>query len=67
LREAKLTRERIFGKLASLRAKEQVDGPSDGLAERMANLNRGIATADDRNVEFEAAIGLRHRWQPDAS
>jgi HK97 family phage major capsid protein len=57
LEEARLNRERLFGEIENLRAREQVDGPSDGLAERMANLNRGVEKADNRIQELEAEFG----------
>ena len=55
LRQARTGRERLFAELANLRAIEQVDGQSDGLSERQANLNRLIAEADDRIRLLEAA------------
>ncbi len=43
LDEAQLNRERLFGERENLRARVDVDGPSDGLEERVGNLNRAIA------------------------
>jgi hypothetical protein len=42
LGEARTARDRLFTELENLRAREQVDGSSDGLAERIGNLNRAI-------------------------
>lgn len=60
LADARTQRERLFGELENLRAREQVDGASDGLAERIGNINRGIERADDRIAELEAELGRFH-------
>ena len=59
LREARATRERVFGELQNLHARVQAEG-SDGLNERIGNLNRAVASADDRISELEAAVGRQY-------
>jgi HK97 family phage major capsid protein len=60
LAEQRTQRERLFGELTNLRALGEAEGPSDGLAERTANLHRGIADADDRIAEFEGELGRQY-------
>jgi hypothetical protein len=57
LREARTNRERLFGELENLRAREQVEGPTDGVSERIGNINRAISRADERIQELEAEHG----------
>jgi HK97 family phage major capsid protein len=57
LEEARTNRERLFGERENLLAREQVDGASDGVEERIANLNRALASADDRIQDLEAQYG----------
>jgi HK97 family phage major capsid protein len=59
LAEARTNRERLFGELENLRARAEVDGASEGLQERIGNVNRAVARADDRIGELEAEFG---RW-----
>jgi len=56
LRDAKTNRERIFNELSNLHARAAVEG-NDGLDERIGNLNRAIANADERVAELEATYG----------
>jgi HK97 family phage major capsid protein len=57
LGEARTNRERLFGELENLKARGEVDGPSDGLAERTANINRAVEAADNRIAELEGEYG----------
>jgi HK97 family phage major capsid protein len=57
LREARVARERLFTELENLKARGEVDGASDGLAERTANINRGIEHADNKIAELEGEYG----------
>lgn len=57
LGEARTLRERVFGELENLRERENVDGADEGLQERVANLNRAVAKADDRIAELEGELG----------
>jgi HK97 family phage major capsid protein len=43
-----------------LRAREQAEGPSDGVSERVGNLNRAVAAADDRIGELEGELGREY-------
>ena len=57
LEEARTARERLFSEVENLRARAQVDGESEGLAERMANVNRAVEAADGRIADLEAQFG----------
>ncbi len=57
LREARVARERLFTELENLRARGEVDGQSDGLAERTVNISRSIENADNKIAELEAEYG----------
>ena len=63
LAEARVSRERVFGELSTLRAREQAEGPSDGVSERVANLNRSVAAADDRILELEGSLGRQYELE----
>jgi hypothetical protein len=63
LEEARTNRERLFGELQNLKARAEVDGESDGLAERVSNLNRGIENADSKIAEMESAYGRRSEFR----
>jgi HK97 family phage major capsid protein len=56
LREARTTRERLFGELDNLRARVTAEGGSVD-AEGLATLNRSIEQADGRIAELEADYG----------
>jgi HK97 family phage major capsid protein len=57
LADARTGRERLFGEIENLKARAQVDGESDGIAERLGNLNRGVQAADDRIADLEQQLG----------
>jgi HK97 family phage major capsid protein len=42
--------------LENVRARAQVDESNEGLAERVANLNRAVANADDRIADIESDV-----------
>ena len=44
-------------------ARIEVEGESDGLSERLANLNRGLAAADDRIDGLEQELGRSYDRQ----
>lgn len=56
LEEARTNRERLFGELENLRAREQADGASEGITERIANVNRAVANADQHVAELTIAL-----------
>jgi HK97 family phage major capsid protein len=57
LAEARTNRERLFGEIENLKAGAQVDDTNEGLAERIANVQRGLAAADDRIADLEQELG----------
>ena len=57
LEEQRAARARLFTEVDNLKAREAVDGPSEGLNERLGNLHRGIENADGRIEELQAAYG----------
>jgi HK97 family phage major capsid protein len=57
LRAEKRRREGILTELSNLHARAQADGTTDGLEERIGNLNRGVAAADERIAELERDYG----------
>ena len=61
LREAERRRNELLTELENLRSREAAGGDDadlDGLRERMANVNRGVARADEQIREHERQIGL---------
>src|SRR4051812_44750055 len=57
LEEARTDRERLFAEIENLRARAEADGDTDGIAERLANMNRAVAKADGQIDELEARYG----------
>jgi HK97 family phage major capsid protein len=63
LAEARTSRAKLFGEMENLRARGEVDGASDGLAERLANINRAVESADNRIAELEGELGRYHELE----
>ena len=59
LEAERTSRARLFGELENLKARAEVDGDNDGLAERQGNLNRAVAKADDRIADLEHEVERR--------
>ena len=65
LDDARRRRDGLFGEVRNIEAREQIEGPSEGLTERQANLNRGIENTENEIRDLEAdmrqALGDRVR------
>jgi HK97 family phage major capsid protein/HK97 family phage prohead protease len=57
IEEVRLRRERTFSERENLVARMEADGESEGLKERLSNLNRAIERADDQIAELESTYG----------
>jgi len=57
LDEAKRRRAALFGEIKNLEAREVTEGPSDGLTERLANLNTGIQRVETEIAELQEEFG----------
>src|SRR5262249_48701133 len=57
IEEEKTARSRLFTELENLKARAEADGTTDGISERVANMNRAVLAADGRIAAMETDYG----------